>query len=322
VVAANPYFAECGRGLCAGLFELGNHAELMEEVPASSVWDAILVIGIHLFPNMLWSPDTLLLGIQTEQLPIRQTQDSRLLRNRNRFKSVMGFYDLLFEWNPGVYVAGAGGARFLPYGCMKRPFIESGKQHDLAFIGNVGTSARRREMLNRLGCEFDLHPESSPGFGGVRDEVVRSSKILLNIHHYEGGGIESPRLFDYLSLGAFVLSEGSEQSYPLLDGRDFIGFNSYEDLVCKIRCYLADDDERRRIATQGHETATQFGYHHSAGLISLELAHLLARRASRMHRFGSWLGAKLRSDMFQVRDFVSLKRRAMFQTTETRKNKG
>lgn len=196
IVAKLAYFVECGEGICQGLAEIGAKPEVMTEIPTCGEWDAVLVIGVHLFPDIPWMPRTLLVGVQTEQMPVNGVGMGRLQRNKLRYRSVCGYYDHLFEWNPDLYVLNNDGRTFLPYGCRTEPFVEPPKKYDLAFIGNVGGSERRQMLLESLRGQFHFYPDYSPGFGDRKMQAIRESRILLNIHFYDGAGFESPRMFD------------------------------------------------------------------------------------------------------------------------------
>lgn len=62
VVADTPYFAECGNEFCKAFSDSGHSAELRQEIPSDAGWDVILVIGIHLFPNVTLKFKTLVVG--------------------------------------------------------------------------------------------------------------------------------------------------------------------------------------------------------------------------------------------------------------------
>jgi hypothetical protein len=317
IVAKFVYFDECREGICEGLKEIGFRPELTSEIPASGDWDVILVIGVHLFPEIPWMPRTLVVGIQTEQMPVNVVATGRLVRNQRRYYSVCGYYDHLFEWNPDLYVLRNDGRTFLPYGCVAEPFDDVPKKYDLAFIGNVGGSRRRETLLEQLRCQFNFYPDYSPGFGDRKKQAIRESRILLNIHFYEGAGFESPRMFDYLSLGAFVLSERTASSYPFAKGVDFNDFDSMDDLVQKIHFYLKNGDLREKIARHGLQTSHRFHYHACARIVAFEVERQLSNRSANIARFQRWLRARLRCMVFQSKDWLSEKRRTILHRADS-----
>jgi hypothetical protein len=317
IVAKFVYFDECRDGICLGLREIGFRPELMSEIPVSDEWDVIFVIGVHLFPEIPWLSHTLVVGIQTEQMPVNGVATGRLVRNQRRYDSVCGYYDHLFEWNPDLYILRNDGRTFLPYGCVAEPYEDIGKKYDLAFIGNVGGSERRETLLEQLRCQFNFYPDYSPGFGDLKKQAIRESRILLNIHFYEGAGFESPRMFDYLSLGAFVLSERTAFSYPFALGVDFDDFGCIDDLVQKIQFYLKNNEHREKIAEQGRQTAQCFHYRACARIVALELQRQLSRRSSNVVRFQRWLSARLKCMVFQSKDWLSEKRRKILCRAES-----
>jgi hypothetical protein len=317
IVAKFVYFDECREGICQGLKDLGYMAEIMSDIPASGYWDVVLVIGVHLFPEIPWMPHALVVGIQTEQMPVNGVATGRLVRNQRRYDSVCGYYDHLFEWNPDLYVLRNDGRTFLPYGCVAEPYEDIGKNYDLAFIGNVGGSERRETLLEQLRHQFNFYPDYSPGFGDRKKQAIRESRILLNIHFYDGAGFESPRMFDYLSLGAFVLSERTASSYPFAKGVDFDDFGSVDDLVQKIRFYLKNNELREKIAEHGLQTAHCFHYRACARIVALELQRQHSRRSSNVVRFQRWLSARLKCLTFQSKDWLSEKRRKMLHRADS-----
>jgi hypothetical protein len=317
IVSKSVYFDECREGIYRGLQEMGFFPELMSEIPISGDWDVVLVIGVHLFPRIPWLPRTLVAGIQTEQLPIDGVATGRLLRNKRRYDAVCGYYDHVFEWNPDLYVLQNDERTFLPYGCVTEQFEVIPKKYDVAFIGNVCGSARREKVLEQLRCQFDFSPDYSPGFGDRKKQAIRESRILLNIHFYEGAGFESPRMFDYLSLGAFVLSERTVSSYPFVRGVDFDDFGCVDELVQKIQFYLENDVLRAQISQQGLQTAHRFHYAACARILAFEVQRQLPRRSSNLVRFQRWLSARLKCMLFQSRDLLSEKLRRVLRRTES-----
>jgi hypothetical protein len=315
VVSKQAYFEEVAIGISDGLRECGNVVANRCTFEEKRRFDAILVIGVHLYPMIPFLPSTLILGIQTEQLPVCGNGQGRIRRNLKRFESVLGYYDLLFEWNPALHAAGKGGRVFLPYGCSVRADPRYQMLHDIAFVGNIHNSARRQRILSEISREFDLNPEFSPGFGEGRDRLIGSAKILLNIHHYDDDGLEAPRLFDCLSRGAFLLSEKASNCRPFVSGRDFVEFESLEDLKIKIRYFLANENIRKEIAESGKEAAGRHTFGVSASIIDSEIQNLSKTASRGFFRAVRWFHARVRCGFFLLRDQLSLIRRRFADQT-------
>jgi hypothetical protein len=309
IVSDEPYFDGFKEGCASNLSRHGFSIGVLDKLPEDGKWDSLLVIGIHKFPDMPFYRNTTLLGVQTEQLPLAKTANRRLRRNLNRFHAVRGYYKKLFEWNPSLYDAGVGGDVFVPYGCTLQSAHEGEKRYDVLFVGNVGGSPRRNGLLTYLAGQFNFYPDFSPGFGMRKAEAIRSSKICLNIHYYEDCGFESPRIFDYLSHGAFVLSERSSSTHPFTVGRDLEDYSDRKELTDKIAYYLGHDAKRREIAGRGFQTAGKYGYDLISSIIALEIRKILEIDRNNVHEFVSWSLARARCDYFRLRDYISIKRR-------------
>ncbi|MFC1795953.1 glycosyltransferase [Pseudomonadota bacterium] len=266
-------------------------------------------MGIHKFPGLPFFRKSRLLGLQTEQLPLKKVHDGRLSRNLKRFRAVRGFYEQLFEWNPSLHAAGLGGELFIPYGCELKTRPPTEKQFDVLFIGNIGGSPRRKELLDYLATQFKFYPDYSPGFGTRKSDAIHQTKICLNIHFYDDGGFESPRIFDYLSHGAFVISESALSTHPFAAGHDLEEYADKDELVAKLVYYLENDQARQRIADQGYETAGQHGFESTARLLADHIKSVLDTKNNIARRFEAWIRARSKCGYFSFRDYISLKRR-------------
>jgi len=69
------------------------------------------------------------------------------------------------------------------------------------------------------------------------------------------------RTFEVPASGGFMLHERtSEAVHYFEDGKECAFFDDADDLVAKIRYYLAHDDERRAIAEAGHRRVLSSSY--------------------------------------------------------------
>jgi len=310
IVAQQVYFEQYVAEMSKELSRLGHTISVLPEIPNDDSWDVILIVAIHLFSNVPLLSRAVIAGIQTEQLPIGdKTAQGRLKRNLNRFNAVKRYYDVIYEWNPALFALGFGGNVFLPYGCRAGNDQEFAKEFDVAFIGNIHHSPRRQRILESLRSKFNFYPDYSPGFGDRRQHAINSSRILLNIHFYDEAGLESPRMFDYLSSGAFVISEATSQSYPFEAGRDFVSFQDETELIPLIEKYRHDEEKRSVIARQGFEASQRFTYARCAELLSIDLFRRWNSRRSPLHRVPYWIASQLRCHWFDLRDNVSQRKR-------------
>lgn len=300
------YFEEFCSAVRMAWKRLGLDVTMSDSLNQSNA-DAVLAVGVHLFLDAPLRCRGLLAGIQTEQMPFNGVPSARLLRNRKRFQCVSGYYDLLFDWIPGL--ATAENRVFMPYGCPSSPFRNEPRKYDICFIGNIYGN-RREKLLASLSRDFKFFPDYSPGFGDAKLHAIRQSRVLLNVKFYENGGFESPRIFDYLAEGAFVISERSPVTTPFVGGKDFIEYHDEEHLRVLLRQYIEDEASRMAIAQHGHATSQQFTWEIVAGLLLNEMKRQIKGRNATARVMG-WGASRLRCRMFTARDAFSNLRRAV-----------
>lgn len=200
------------------------------------------------------------------------------------------FYDHVFcqgtEAAEMLNHVGIKGAQWLPMGCdpdFHTPVglsTEEKKQYgtDLAFVGSYYLN--RAELFQKL-TDFDLGIWG-PGWeklhldsplrkflrgGELKPEVwlkvYSASKIVLATHYHD---LEnrfpvhqaSPRIFEALACGAFVISDNQRDVFSLFkEGVHLERFVDSKDLIEKIKYYLDHPEERKRIAEQGNNEVTQ-----------------------------------------------------------------
>ena len=89
-------------------------------------------------------------------------------------------------------------------------------KYDIIFYGTQ--TERRKRILCELKKDFNIHVVSDL-FGQDLQAAIKAAKIVLNIHSYDGGMVESPRLFESLSLGKIIVSEtgSNQEEYEYLE---------------------------------------------------------------------------------------------------------
>ncbi len=151
--------------------------------------------------------------------------------------------------------------------------FETQKRHDAFFIGRVGKNRydNRIEAWARLARSPDIRPvggiiPGDPGFDvpaefvaepigskSYRDHIL-TSRINLAL---DGIGPFTFRHLELFWCGAFCLSETDLGQIwlrePIVADRDYVWFDTWDDMVDKARFYIAHDAERERIARNGRE---------------------------------------------------------------------
>lgn len=296
------YFEEFSEAVASSLKKQGFQVSLSRSLKSHRA-DVVVAVGIHLFMYVPLRRRFRLIGIQTEQLASAGSLERRLVRNRARFECVYKDYDLVVDWIPRLHVEGQP---FLPYGCAMVSRVECDKEFDVCFIGNVHGN-RRERILSELRQEFNFFPDFSPGFGEAKREAIRKSRILLNLKFYQDGGFETPRMFDYLSSGAFVLSEFSECTAPFVPGRDFVQFRDEQELRQLLRYYLSNAQARELVANSGYAVSQQYTWDHVSQML-LQMIHDCRRKSLGRH-YQDWFSSRFRCSVFQARDGLSQLRR-------------
>ena len=103
-------------------------------------------------------------------------------------------------------------------------------------------------------------------FGIEYAKAIRASRINLAILSEQREGASSgdqitARTFEIPAAGGFMLHERTEEAMGYFeDGKECVFYADPDDLVAKIRYYLAHEDERAAIAAAGRRRCLSSGY--------------------------------------------------------------
>ena len=84
---------------------------------------------------------------------------------------------------------------------------ETGREIDVLFYGDTNCK-RRKAYLKALDKRFNLYVATAI-FGEEMLALIRRSKVVVNVHYYEGALLETTKIYETLSLGTPVVSEES-----------------------------------------------------------------------------------------------------------------
>lgn len=122
---------------------------------------------------------------------------------------------------------------------------------DVLFIG--GISERRQAIMyqiKELNSELNV-VFSSNSWGVKRDELISRASIILNIHYYETGILETPRVSYMVANKKFVISESSlpedEQDWP---GVVFVPYAKIAETVVE---YVKQSEKRTQLAQEAYD---------------------------------------------------------------------
>jgi glycosyltransferase involved in cell wall biosynthesis len=139
------------------------------------------------------------------------------------------------------------------------------RNKDCLYIGNVAghpSGERRLELFNLVKQKFEVD-----GYGyGLKDklihddfiELLNSYKIGLEFDLAEFGTWDEPvnlnhRIFEYISCGLMTIAPQREDIATVFDfDKEIIGFRNSNELLDKIKYYLDNESESKKIAKAGY----------------------------------------------------------------------
>ena len=189
-------------------------------------------------------------------------------------------YDLIATMRhivPKLYAAGAKRVAFVRDGydpLVHYPIVPTPQDiarwgSDVVFIGTYEAerAAMLRELIERYPCRLSVYggqwekvSRSSPlaeyikgreVYGAEKLLAIACSKICLNFLREANHDTYTARTFEIPAGDAFMLAQRSKDHQQLL-GEGVACFDSSEELLEKVRYYLAHDEERQRIAKEGY----------------------------------------------------------------------
>jgi spore maturation protein CgeB len=105
----------------------------------------------------------------------------------------------------------------------------------------------KRRALGKHIHNYNIHPKEV-------NKIYNSTKMCLNIQHYQVKEGINPRTFEIMGAGGFQLVSYKKNLGELFDTeKEIIYYKDEADLLEKIGYYLENDDERRKIAERGME---------------------------------------------------------------------
>lgn len=163
-------------------------------------------------------------------------------------------------------------ATHLPFGAQPIEIKQSNPCIDALFVGTC--DLRRIFLLESIHDHIEIHGNrwqrnyplisselrsrisDQPVWGKQLHELLAKAKIVLNITRSDFYGAETGvnlRIFEALAAGAFLMTDRCEEIEDLLKpGVEIETFASASEMKEKLHYYLEHDDERKRIAQNGH----------------------------------------------------------------------
>ncbi len=149
---------------------------------------------------------------------------------------------------------------------------------DVAFIGQRMKDRARSlaRLVERVPCRLHLYGRQwEKGTTGAKlgrlqrgwvpgqeyAKAICGARICLGFLNREVGDTYTSRTFEIPACGGFLLAERTDlQREYFAEDKEAVYFESDDELIEKVKFYLAHEDLRRRIAEAGHHRAWHSGY--------------------------------------------------------------
>ncbi len=139
------------------------------------------------------------------------------------------------------------------------------KPIDILFIGSHSPKremflSKNADFFSQYNCHFIMtridkpNLKSTPGFysGKKRNELLDSSKIILNIHFAHRTYFEWHRVLMAISNYCLIVSEQSDHIEPLVSGKHLV-MSQTEDIIEYCKYYLENENARSKITKEAYE---------------------------------------------------------------------
>lgn len=202
------------------LMGMGIISAIYTEVPEEGYDDGLYFV---LCPQVFYSLPRNYIAFQLEQLPVihHWWKDSGYKKKLAEALAIVDYSVLNLN-----FLIEKGFPReklfYLPIFSKVCEEPQSEYKYDILFYGYV--NERRQKILNKLKKDFKILIVDNC-FGSKMRQLIKESKVILNIHNLDNGMVESARLFECLSMGKIIVSEtGLDQEEYKYLGADIISF--------------------------------------------------------------------------------------------------
>ena len=188
------------------------------------------------------------------------------------------------------------------------------EKHDVLFYGDINIP-RRKKFLEKISERFKVKVVSEV-FGLDLYKELLSSKIIINIHYYEGALLETTRLYECLSLDRLIISEESvdqDEHNNLSDIVEFVPINNVDLMIDRIEYWLANDDKRKDKIEANKSLLTQISNGFNLGMNRfmlnegiIDYTQMFEGTQRRMNEFGNFMCLSLPESVERRKQFSSV----------------
>lgn len=149
---------------------------------------------------------------------------------------------------------------WLPYWCDTNIYFENReieKEFDVTTV--MHPQLRRKVVLDKLENEPSFTFQNGVGnFNKDCSNFYQKGKMVFNMSNH---GEVTMRIPEVLGTNSFLLTDKIDDKFGLNEmyenGKDFIHYENYDDLISKINYYLNNDTKRVEIANHAYQTTMQ-----------------------------------------------------------------
>jgi glycosyltransferase involved in cell wall biosynthesis len=171
------------------------------------------------------------------------------------------FFDVVFVAQKDFVSAfesiGHPNVHWLPVACdpTTHSHPHAVRQFDVGFVGKLGQQGTwRNDVLTTVLPHYKTNEYNKFYSPRAMADVYGQSKIVVNASI---NGDVNMRLFEALASGALLITDRIKNGLDelFLEGIHFVGYTTVEEAIKKIDYYLANTEERMKIAAAGQELA-------------------------------------------------------------------
>ena len=238
LIVATPHVEWIARMMARLLQSHGFRAEVTGETTGAESYGHVFVLAPQMFDDL--PPDVI--AFQLEQHVSARWMTPAYMALLGRARAVM---DYSADNIARLTAAGLPVSRLfhVPLSADPGQSPAAGQRDGVVFVGDT-SAPRRQALLRELRSEFpQLHVETAL-FGAELDVLLDRAKVVLNLHYYDNALLETARIHQSRSHGAWVVSEtaADQHLHGDLPGVLFAPVGDTEALTGAVRTALAGGD--------------------------------------------------------------------------------
>ncbi len=275
-IVTTPHTLFVAKLLGARLMNHGWDVDILNATPSTPAHDMYIVICPQMFDPLPTGEKRIV--YQMEQSVSSRWFTPEYLDTLNSARAVLEYNLCNIDYLKDRGIAFPH-LNYLPVGGLAQygRHVEAGeKKHDILFYGDNLSSPRRRHLLHFLTTKFDVAIHNDV-FGDSIIEAIKEARIVVNLHYYQDGLLEVPRIFESLSLGVPVVSEASkdQDDYPELHGAvTFFEQGSVDSMLEAVETVLKDPPAASTVAGAVNSAARRFEFMFDRFLIAMNFLPL------------------------------------------------